>query len=107
MNKVSLQQKIYQCVSTIQKGSVTTYGQIAKQLGLKSPRIVGFYLHKNTNREKIPCHRVVFSDGSLSKAYAFGGEEEQRRKLLSEGVLFNSSGKVVPTSQVEKVVGNG
>ena len=94
MANLPLQQKIYQCVSKIQKGSVLTYGQIAKQLGLKSPRIVGFYLHKNTNPEKIPCHRVIFSDGSLSKAYAFGGEKVQRKKLISEGVFFSPSGKV-------------
>ena len=105
MANLPLQQKIYQCVSKIQKGSVLTYGQIAKQLGLKSPRIIGFYLHKNTNPEKIPCHRVVFFDGSLSKAYAFGGEKAQRNILISEGVLFNSVGKVLLTPRVERNVG--
>ena len=37
----------------------------------------------------IPCHRVVFADGRLSPAFAFGGENEQRRLLEEEGVIFN------------------
>jgi alkylated DNA nucleotide flippase Atl1 len=42
--------------------------------------------HKNSDPAQVPCHRVVFADGSLSKNYAFGGEKAQRAKLKSEGV---------------------
>jgi methylated-DNA-protein-cysteine methyltransferase-like protein len=38
--------------------------------------------------ENIPCHRVVFKDGSLSKAFLFGGENRQRELLEAEGVKF-------------------
>jgi endonuclease-3 related protein len=79
---------VYHLVSLIPKGKVLTYGQVAKILGLKSPRVVGFLLHQNKNPEKIPCHRVVFSDGSLAKNYAFGGEKQQYLKLKKEGVKF-------------------
>lgn len=81
-------EKIYNFVSKIPKGKVATYGQVAKECGVKSPRQVGFWLHKNVDPKKIPCHRVVFADGSLSKNYAFGGERGQRKKLLDEGVTF-------------------
>lgn len=79
---------VFHLVSLIPKGKVLTYGQIAKILGLKSPRIVGFFLHKNKNPKKIPCHRVVFNDGRLSKKYAFGGLKQQYLKLKKEKVRF-------------------
>lgn len=50
--------------------------------------MVGQILHQNKNPETIPCHRVVFSDGSLSNAYAFGGLAAQRKKLRNEGIVF-------------------
>ncbi|MBI2051814.1 MGMT family protein [Candidatus Roizmanbacteria bacterium] len=80
--------KIYQPVSQIPKGKVVTYGQVSKVLGLRSPRIIGRVLHQNKDPKKVPCHRVVFADGSLSKSYAFGGLEKQREKLQREGVRF-------------------
>ena len=40
--------------------------------------------------EHIPCHRVVNSKGQLSRSYAFGGIEAQRRLLVSEGVVFKN-----------------
>jgi methylated-DNA-protein-cysteine methyltransferase-like protein len=46
-------------------------------------------LHENEFPEEYPCHRVVFSDGSLSKKYAFGGEDKQRKQLMKEGVKFS------------------
>lgn len=82
-------QLIYNLVSMVPKGKVTTYGLIAKKLKI-SPRLVGRVMHENKDPEKIPCHRVVFSDGSLSKNYAFGGEKKQKEKLVKEGILFNN-----------------
>ena len=36
--------------------------------------------------EHIPCFRVVNSKGELSGAFAFGGENEQARRLMADGV---------------------
>lgn len=83
--------KIFQVVSAIPKGKVMTYGQIAKKLSLKSARIVGKVLHENKDPKNIPCHRVVFADGSLSKNYAFGGIKKQKEKLQMEGVIFEKN----------------
>ncbi len=85
---MNIREKVYKLVSQIPGGSVTTYGQIAKHLQIKSPRLVGKILHQNKDPQHIPCHRVVFADGRLSRAYAFGGYEKQKEKLLREGVLF-------------------
>jgi methylated-DNA-protein-cysteine methyltransferase-like protein len=90
---------IYSLVAKVPKGRVITYGLVAnflkQNMGLEvSPRLVGFALHKNKDNKKIPCHRVVFKDGSLSSKFAFGGLEAQRRKLEEEGITFTSDGRV-------------
>lgn len=79
---------VYQLVEKVPPGNVTTYGDIARILGLKTPRQVGWILHRNPSHRQTPCHRVVFSDGRLSGQFAFGGADAQRRWLASEGVTF-------------------
>lgn len=80
--------RVYDVVLTIPEGKVTTYGAIAKILGTKDVRKIGFALHANPDSSKVPCHRVVNKDGRLAPGYAFGGPGEQRMRLLSEGVVF-------------------
>lgn len=87
-------QRIYNIVAKIPEGKVMTYGEVAKKANAATPRVVGFALHVNRDPMHIPCHRVVFADGSLSKGYLFGGEGEQKRKLQEEGVHFLTTGKV-------------
>ncbi len=66
-----------------------TYGQIAEVLGTRDARKVGWALHANPDGSKVPCHRVVNKDGRLAPGYAFGGPNEQRNRLLAEGVRFS------------------
>jgi len=80
--------RIYEVVKQIPRGSVLSYGDIARLSGTH-PRVVGWALHRNPDPEIIPCHRVVFRDGSLSPGYAFGGAGKQREILEKEGVEFN------------------
>lgn len=87
-------EKVYKIVSKIPKGKLLTYKIIAKLAGIKNPRLVGFYLHKNLNPEAIPCRRVVKSDGTLASGYAFGGAKKQKEILEKEGVEFDSKGRV-------------
>ena len=84
---MNLFEKIYRVVAKIPKGKVTTYGAIAKAVGTRNSHLVGWALHGNKN-PKVPCHRVVFKDGSLAPHYVFGGEQEQRKRLMKEGVRF-------------------
>ena len=87
----SLNDKVYKFVKNIPRGKVATYGQIALHLGNRNlARAVGNILHGNPDPEHIPCHRVVNSKGQLSRSYAFGGIEAQRRLLVSEGVVFKN-----------------
>jgi methylated-DNA-protein-cysteine methyltransferase related protein len=85
---MTVAEQIYDLVAKIPKGKVLTYGEIARALGLKTPRQVGWVLHRNEDPANVPCHRVVFADGSLSGQYAFGGHEAQEKWLRSEGVVF-------------------
>ncbi len=80
-------ENVYEIVSKIPKGKVMTYGQIAKILNI-NPRFVGFALHRNTDIKKVPCHRVIRSDGKLASGYAFGGMTKQKAKLGREGIGF-------------------
>ena len=87
----SLNDKVYEFVKDIPRGKVATYGQIALYLGNRNcARVVGNILHNNPNPEHIPCHRVVNAQGKLSRSYAFGGIDAQRRLLESEGVVFKN-----------------
>ena len=68
-------------------GKVSTYGDIAKALGLpNAARLIGQILHENPNPVIVPCHRVVHSNGKIG-GYAYGSEK--KRKLLEEeGIKF-------------------
>lgn len=86
--------QIYEVVKSIPKGCVMSYGTVASIIGRpRSSRFVGFALHQNPKQQEIPCHRVVFKDGSLSPAFAFGGINAQKDLLTAEGITF-ADGKV-------------
>jgi methylated-DNA-protein-cysteine methyltransferase-like protein len=87
--------RVYDMVRQIPRGAVATYGQIARLVGEpRGARLVGYALHGNPQPGVIPCHRVVFADGSLASAFAFGGEGVQRELLEGEGVAFLPDGRV-------------
>lgn len=87
--------RIYEITSRIPCGKVASYGQIAFLAGNpRASRAVGFALHRNPKPGIIPCHRVVFKDGTVSSGFAFGGPEIQRALLENEGISFLSNGCV-------------
>lgn len=89
-------QRAYDIVRQIPQGRVATYGQIASMMGEpRKARFVGFAMHSSPGMAGgVPCHRVVFKDGSLAPGFAFGGPNEQRRMLDAEGIEFLPNGKV-------------
>ena len=79
--------RIYEAVKRIPKGKVARYSQVAAMAG--NPRMcraVGNALHHNPDPENIPCYRVVNAKGELSGAFAFGGADEQERRLAADGI---------------------
>ena len=56
--------KIYEVVRHIPRGTVATYGQVARLAGNpRWARVVGYALHANPDPDGIPCYRVVTKDG--------------------------------------------
>ena len=89
-----LSQAVYEQVKRIPRGKVATYGLIARLAGYpRAARAVGFALHRNPQPGVIPCHRVVFRDGSCAPGFAFGGPDVQRSLLESEGITFTEDGR--------------
>lgn len=79
--------RIYEAVKRIPKGKVASYSQVAAMAG--NPRMcraVGNALHHNPDPENIPCYRVVNAKGELSGAFAFGGADEQERRLAADEI---------------------
>lgn len=88
-------EKIYEVVKSIPKGRVATYGQVALLAGNpRWARVVGYALHVNPEPGTIPCHRVVNREGKVAPGFAFGGEGVQRQLLESEGIVFESDGRI-------------
>jgi len=95
--------KIYKICSTIPKGKVATYGQLAKLAGkLKAARAVGVFMKYNPNAPQIPCHRVVASDGKLTGYSGTGGIAQKKKMLLNEGVCFKNDRVDLSLSQWKK-----
>lgn len=88
MSKDNFFERVYQIVRKIPAGKVMTYGGVADVIGTKDARRVGQALHANKDSSDVPCHRVVNKDGRVALGYAFGGPNEQKNRLLSEGVRF-------------------
>lgn len=77
--------KVYQVVMEIPRGKVLTYRQVARLAGRpKAYRAVGNILNKNFDK-KIPCHRVIRSDGSIGDYNR--GEKNKIRLLKAEGYI--------------------
>jgi len=83
----NLAQKVYEYLTTIPKGKVVTYKQVAESLGNKGlARVVGNILHKNPDGDKYPCYKVLNSKGELAEAFVFGGKNIQKERLEQDGI---------------------
>lgn len=81
----SFSEKVYEVVKKIPKGKILTYKEVAKRAGNeKASRAVGNILHKNLD-PKIPCHRVIRSDGQLGGYNK--GAIKKKAILKKEGYL--------------------
>lgn len=87
-------QRVWDVVEQIPEGKVTTYGHIARHLGLaSSARTVGWAL-QGANRHGLPCHRVVNRYGALSGRMHFETPYVMEERLRGEGVTFTDDGCV-------------
>ena len=93
MRGTKFQVKVWKYLKTIPKGKVKTYKQVA--MGINSPKSARAVANacaknpyapaKNPYAPKVPCHRVIRSDGSLGGFSAPGGVKAKKRLLKREG----------------------
>jgi len=90
---LTLSTKVYRQLLRVPEGKVTTYGDLAKAVGLKSgQRVIGTIMKKNPFPIIVPCHRVVKSDGKIG-GYVYG-ERVKSYMLLKEGIKIKD-GKIL------------
>ena len=94
--RMNFSKKVYDLVKKIPKGKVATYKDIAEALHTKAYRAVGQALKRNKGPDKIPCYRVIKSDGSVG---GYSGSDPKNirkkiKKLEADGIKI-ADGKVV------------
>jgi O-6-methylguanine DNA methyltransferase len=94
---LNFDQKVWKLLEGIPEGKVTTYGLIAKKLNTKAYRAVGNACRRNPYAPRVPCHRVVRSDGSIGgfAGKSSGKTVERKIKMLTREKVEIMRGKVV------------
>src|SRR3989344_422870 len=80
----SFNERCYSVLKKVPKGKATTYKEISKALNSKAYRAVGNAMNKNPYAPRVPCHRVVKSDGFVG-GFA-SGPRNKIKMLKNEGV---------------------
>ena len=82
-------EKVYEVVRLIPFGRVTSYGSIARYLGMtRSARMVGWAMnHAHHQTNEIPAHRVVNRKGLLTGKHHFEGTHLMQQLLENEGIV--------------------
>jgi O-6-methylguanine DNA methyltransferase len=99
---LNFEERVWKLMESIPKGKVTTYGLIAKKLNTKAYRAVGNACRRNPYAPRVPCHRVVRSDGSIG---GFGGRtsgksvQNKIQMLRREGIEIRE-GKITDFEKV-------
>lgn len=86
---------VHEMIARIPRGRVTTYGAIARAVGLpRGARMIGWILYSVPSDLDLPCHRVVNHAGFLSGGWHFGHPDIMRGLLIEEGVPFSGEYRV-------------
>ena len=81
--------KVWNYLKKIPRGKVITYLDLAKAIKMpKAVRAVANAVGKNPYPPKIPCHRVIRSDGKLGGYSAPGGIKTKKKLLKMEGIIL-------------------
>jgi len=92
------EQLVYDAVSRVPAGKVTTYADLARAIDCQSAQAVGQALKRNPMAPEVPCHRVIRADLSLGGyvGETRGEKIEVKLDLLhTEGVEFDSNGQLI------------
>ena len=79
--------QVWNYLKTIPKGQIRTYLEVAKAINKpKAVRAVANAIGKNPYSPKVPCHRVIRSDGRLGGYSGPGGKKTKKKLLKMEGI---------------------
>jgi deoxyribonuclease V len=93
-NLPDMWRETYDLVAQVPSGMVTTYGEVAKALGDPvAARFVGLAMSLNTDTMRVPCRRVVRSDGGIG-GYSSPDDMDEKVGLLKREGLAIHNGRV-------------
>jgi len=85
----AFQIKTWNYLKKIPRGKLKTYSQLAKAIGKPlAVRAVANAIGRNPYPPKIPCHRVIRSDGTLGGYSGKGGIKKKKMLLKKEGIFL-------------------
>jgi len=95
---LKLEERVYKKLLEVPPGMVTTYGELAKAVGLRNgQRAIGRIMNKNPYPVIVPCHRVIKSNGKIG-GYAWG--EMIRTNMLSKEGITIKNGKIIDLEKI-------
>ena len=93
MTYTKFQEAVWQACAKIPKGKVSTYAEIANAIGKPTAvRAVGNALNVNPHSPKVPCHRVIRSNGSVG---GFAHGTKKKIEMLKKDGAKIKNGKVI------------
>lgn len=76
-------------IRKVPRGSVATYGQIAREAGFpRQPRLPGWVLAHTPPGVKLPWHRILNAQGKISLPPRSAAYRQQKQLLADEGVVL-------------------
>lgn len=85
--KLNFKESVVKIVKLVPTGRVVSYGQVALYCGIpRAARQVGWILNRIENNTRIPWWRVVNNEGRISIKGSKHSANDQKEKLLKEGV---------------------
>lgn len=91
MDRDTRMRRIRETIRGIPPGKVANYGQVADVAGIpRGARQVGYTLRRLPENHEVPWHRVVQSSGRIAFESGSPQFEEQRNRLIMEGVIVNA-----------------
>ncbi len=101
-SKLAFGDKVVKLMRLIPRGRITTYKAIARALNCKAYRAVGRAVGDNPYAPRVPCHRVVKSNGTVGN-YG-GGVKKKIVMLRKERIKINGRGPKAKIENFEKVL---
>lgn len=88
---MNFSQKVLNLTKKMPRGKISTYKEIAKALNTKAYRAVGSALRKNPYAPKVPCHRVINSNGKIGSYKGKKNSKEKIKLLKKEGIEIKNN----------------